>query len=209
MQCRYDSNQWFRTASHSGTVFSLIDCENLAGRPQRAAAGRWSGCDRVELFGRAALVAPWRAALAAHAIAVAAETIVADDAPSQAADQAMARRVDQLIALPQTPELVLIASNDKGFDADIARLIQAGIPAGRNRDLTVPETLALVVMEQAGDDWAGAGGIGDHLRRRFGITLRGRIEPLAAAAGLEVRRGPEGLMLRVKTAEGRSPNPIA
>ncbi|TAN60815.1 MAG: hypothetical protein EPN20_13275 [Magnetospirillum sp.] len=178
---------------------ALIDCENLTSDTQRAAASRWSGFGRVELFGRVALVTPWRLALAAADIAVTAETFVADDAPSQAADQAMAWRVDALIRTG-TAALVVIASNDKGFDADIARLAAAGIAAGRHRDLTVPETLALVVREQAGDDWAAAGGIGDHLRRRFGIRLRGRVEALARAAGLETRHGPAGLMLRVNTA---------
>lgn len=180
-------------------AISLIDCENVSSEIQRASASRWSGFARVELFGRAALVAPWRRVLAEHAIPVTAETIIADDAPSQAADQAMARRVDELIAT-EKPALVAIVSNDKGFDADIARLTAAGIPAKRCRDLTVPETLALVVEEQAGNGWAAAGGIGDHLRRRFGITLRGRVEDLAKAAGLEVRRTPAGLMLRVNTA---------
>ena len=183
--------------------FALIDCENLASAVQRAAASRWAGCERIELFGRAALVAPWRQALAAAALTVADETIIADDAPSQAADQAMARRVDGLIATDR-PARVVIASNDKGFDADIARLLAAGIAAERHRDLTVPETLALVVAEQAGNGWAAAGGIGDHLHRRFGITLRGRVEALARAAGLEVRRTPAGLMLKVRAADGSS-----
>jgi hypothetical protein len=57
-----------------------------------------------------------------------------------------------------------------------------------------------VVWEQAGDGWAGAGGVGDHLRRRFGIILRGRIDDLAKAAGLEIRRTPAGVMLRISTA---------
>ena len=199
MQLTQNGNSEFRGRPRSLNTLSLIDCENLASAAQRAAASRWSGFERVELFGRAALVAPWRRALAEIAMTAAAETLVADDAPSQAADQAMARRVDALIAQPVPPALVVIASNDKGFDADVARLIQAGIPAERHRDLTVPETLALVVAEQAGGDWAAAGGIGDHLRRRFGLTLRGRVETLARAAGLEVRRGPAGLMLRIGT----------
>ena len=103
-------------------------------------------------------------------------------------------------------DLVAIASNDKGFDADIARLTEAGIPAKRCGDLTVPETLALVVREQAGEGWAAAGGIGDHLRRRFGIILRGRVEDLAKAAGLEISRTKAGLMLRMK---GCQPEPTA
>ena len=194
-----NNNQKAITSPHPRGAYALIDCENLTSAPQHAAASRWSGFGRVELFGRAALVAPWRRALASFAIAVADETIIADDAPSQAADQAMARRVDELIRAQPPGGLIAIASNDRGFDADIARLLRAGIPAERHRDLTVPETLALVVAEQAGGDWAAAGGIGDHLRRRFGLTLRGRVETLARAAGLEVRRGPAGLMLRIGT----------
>jgi len=199
MNTHINNNRQSITPPPPRESFALIDCENLTSASQHAAASRWSGFGRVELFGRAALVVPWRRALAAFAIAVADETIIADDAPSQAADQAMARRVDELIRTQASGGLVAIASNDRGFDADIARLLQAGIPAERHRDLTVPETLALVVAEQAGEDWAAAGGIGDHLRRRFGLTLRGRVETLARAAGLEVRRGPSGLMLRVGT----------
>lgn len=175
--------------------FALIDCENLTSAPQLAAASRWAGFGRIELFGRETLMSPWRQALAGLGLPVAAETLIADNAPSQAADQAMARRVDAIIA-EGGAGLVAIASNDKGFDADIARLTEAGIPALRCRDLTVPQTLALVVREQAGAGWAAAGGIGDHLRRRFGIVLRGRVEDLAKAAGLEVRRTKAGLMLK-------------
>ncbi|MDO8605494.1 MAG: hypothetical protein Q7R40_03060 [Phaeospirillum sp.] len=170
---------------------ALIDCENLASTVQRAAACRWVGFDRVELFGRAPLVAPWR-----DLLTVAAEIIIADDAPSQAADQAMARRVDHLIAQPAPPRLVVIASNDKGFDADIARLGRAGVKAERQGDLTVPQTLALVVVQLAGNGWVAAGGVGDHLRRRFGIALHGRVEALAKAAGLELRHTPAGPMIR-------------
>ena len=184
-------------------AFALIDCENLTSTPQLAAASRWSGFGRIELFGREALMIPWRQALAGLGLPVAAETLIADDAPSQAADQAMARRVDGIIAEGSTG-LVAIASNDKGFDADIARLTEAGIRALRCRDLTVPQTLALVVREQAGEGWASAGGIGDHLRRRFGIVLRGRVEDLAKAAGLEIRRTKAGLMLRTTLVQSET-----
>ena len=176
---------------------ALIDCENLTAAAQLASASRWIGFGRVELFGRAALIAPWRMRLTGLGVTVAAETLIADDAPSQAADQAMARRVDAIIAQGGA-DFVAIASNDKGFDADIARLTAAGISALRCGDLTVPETLALVVKEQAGEGWVAAGGIGDHLRRRFGIILRGRVEELAKAAGLEISRTKAGLMLRLK-----------
>jgi hypothetical protein len=182
--------------------YALIDCENLTAAAQLAAASRWMGFGRVELFGRAALMAPWRAALTGLGISVAAETLIAEDAPTQAADQAMARRVDAIIAQGGAG-LVAIASNDKGFDADIARLTEAGIPALRCGDLTVPETLALVVREQSGEGWAAAGGIGDHLRRRFGIILRGRVEDLAKAAGLEISRTKAGLMLRLPNTAPR------
>lgn len=186
-------------------TISLIDCENLTAAAQLQTVRRWRGYDRIELFGRAALLAPWRAALAAAGMAVAAETVIADDAPSQAADQAMARRVDELIARPERPSRLAIASNDKGFDADIARARAAGIAAERHRDLGHPGLLRLVVEEVAGTEWTAAGGIGDHLRRRFGITLGGRVEALARAAGLEMRRDKNGLMLRWGGRDARAP----
>lgn len=127
---------------------------------------------------------------------ITAETVIAEDAPSQAADQAMARRVDELIAATERPNLIAIASNDKGFDADVARALAAGLTAERHRDLTHPQLLHLVVQEVAGEGWTSAGGVGDHLRRRFGLKLGGRVEALAKAAGLDVRRERSGLMLR-------------
>ncbi len=142
-------------------------------------------------------MAPWRLALAAAGLEVADETVIAEDAPSQAADQAMARRVDQLIASSDRPERLAIASNDKGFDAVIARALAAGVTAERHRDLGHPDLLRLVVGELAGEGWAAAGGVGDHLRRRFGLRLGGRIEALARAAGIELRREKSGVMMRV------------
>ena len=168
----------------------LIDCENLTGAPRLESLGRWAGAARLELFGRDAAMTPWRAALARRGLAVAAETLVADDAPSQAADQEMARRVVRLIAQAD-PGPVVIASNDKGFAADLDRLAEAGIPGRQDFDLTEVETLRLVVAETAGaDGWAGAGGIGDHLKRRFGLDTRGRLEALAHRAGLEIKKMP-------------------
>jgi hypothetical protein len=197
MYCDTDNNLKSGCFGDHPETYTLIDCENLTAASQLASASRWTGFDRVELFGRAALMTPWRAALTGLGVTVAAETLIADDAPTQAADQAMARRVEAII-VQGGAGLVAIASNDRGFDADIARLTEAGISAMRCGDLTVPETLALVVREQAGEGWASAGGIGDHLRRRFGITLRGRVEDLAKAAGLETCRTKAGLMLRMK-----------
>ena len=141
-----DNNHGFAISGKYPQGIALIDCENLTSTAQLAAASRWMGFGRVELFGRAALLAPWRVALTGLGVSVAAETLIADDAPTQAADQAMARRVDSIIAQGGAG-LVAIASNDKGFDADMARLAEAGIPAMRCGDLTVPETLALVVRD--------------------------------------------------------------
>ena len=180
--------------SYAGDTVALIDCENLTSAAQRAGARRWAGFARIELFGRAALVAPWRGLLNAQS-----ETLVPDDAPSQAADQAMARRVDTLIALPSPPILVVIASNDKGFDADIARLDRAGIAGRRDRDFKQAEALRFLVAE-AGGEWIGAGGIGDRLWRQFGLRLKGRVADLARVAGLEVRHTPAGLALRLPPA---------
>ncbi|WP_192884569.1 hypothetical protein [Paramagnetospirillum kuznetsovii] len=185
-------------------AIALIDCENLSSDHQRGTVRRWAEYGRIELFGREAFMAPWRLALTKAGMAWAAETVIAHDAPSQAADQAMARRVDALIASPQRPERIAIASNDKGFDADIARAMAAGLAAERHRDLSHPQLLRLVVEELAGDGWASAGGVGDHLRRRFGIRLNGRIDDLARAAGLEMRRDGRGVNLRA----GRPRSPI-
>lgn len=180
----------------SPTAIVLIDCENLTDSRQIEGLGRWAGFARLELFGRKSAMAPWRAAILARGLAVAAETPVADDAPSQEADQRIARRVDELIAA-EAAGPVVIASNDKGFAADLARLEAAAIPARQDRDPSEAEILRLVLAEIAGPDgWAGAGGIGDHLRRRFGLDTRGRLEPLARRAGLDLRRDASGLWMR-------------
>ena len=180
----------------------LIDCENLTGTPRLESLGRWAGAGRLELFGRESAMAPWRAAILARSLAIAAETPVAEDAPSQAADEEMARRVVRLIAQAE-PGPVVIASNDKGFAADLARLAEAGIPGRQDFDLSEAETLRLILSEIAGaDGWAGAGGIGDHLKRRFGLDTRGRLEPLARRAGLEIRKNTSGLWVKF-------PSPLA
>ncbi|MBI3444498.1 MAG: hypothetical protein HY055_03860 [Magnetospirillum sp.] len=174
----------------------LIDCENLTGSPRLEGLGRWAGFGRIELFGREGTMAPWRDAIRDRGLTIAAETLVADDAPSQDADQRIARRVDELIAQP-VGGLVVIASNDKGFAADLARLAQAGLPARQDKDPTEAEILRLVVAEIAGEDgWAGAGGVGDHLRRRFRLDTRGRLEALARRAGLEIRKNTSGLWMK-------------
>lgn len=174
----------------------LIDCENLTSPRQLAEARRWRGFGRVELFGREALMVPWRRELARLGLAAAAETLVADDAPSQAADQEMSRRADVLAALMPPPARIVIASNDLGFDADIARLGAAGHAASRQGDLSDPLVLRLMVGDLRGrDGWAAAGGVGDHLFRRFGIRLHGRLDQLAAAAGVAVERGKTGVRL--------------
>ncbi|CAA7618439.1 conserved hypothetical protein [Candidatus Terasakiella magnetica] len=174
----------------------LIDCENLTSPRQLAEACRWRGFGRVELFGREARMAPWRCELGLLGLAAAAETVVADDAPSQAADQEMSRRTDTLTTLVPPPALIVIASNDLGFDADIRRLSDAGYAASRQGDLSDPEVLRLIMGSLCGQDgWAAAGGVGDHLFRRFGIHLRGRLDQLAAAAGVVVERGKAGVRL--------------
>jgi len=175
-------------------AIALIDCENLTAGPQRQIASLWSGFGRIELFGRLGLVDPWRGLLLVER-----ETIIADDAPSQAADQEIAARVDALIAAPKPPSRVEIASNDKGFDADIRRLLAAGIAARRQGDLSPAEALRFLVAEQAVDGWASAGGVGDHLLRRFGLRLRGRLDHLAKAAAVEIRRTPSGVMLGLRS----------
>ncbi|WP_096704017.1 NYN domain-containing protein [Magnetospirillum sp. 15-1] len=173
----------------------LIDCENLTSPRQLESLGRWAGAGRVELFGREAAMAPWRKALARRGIAVAAETPVPDDAPSQAADQAIARAVREMAARP-VPGPVVIASNDKGFAADIDHLSAAGIEARQDFDLNETGLLRLVMKEIARPDgWAAAGGIGDHLIRRFGLDIRGRLATLAARAGITLRRDRTGLWL--------------
>lgn len=177
------------------TAIVLIDCENLTGARRLAAAGRWAGAARYELFGRRAAMAPWRDEMARRGWAVAAEHPVPDDAPSQAADQAVARRVDDLIGTGLAGPLV-IASNDLGFALDVERARRAGIEARQDLDLDELGLLRLVVAEIAGQDgWAAAGGIGDHMTRRFGVSVRGRLESLAARAGLERRRDRSGLWL--------------
>lgn len=173
----------------------LIDCENLTGRPRLEAAGRWAGAGRLELFGRETSMVPWRVELARRGLAVAAETPVPEDAPSQAADQAMAAAVRGLIAR-SVAGMVIIASNDKGFAGDISALSKAGIPARQDFDLDPAGLLRLVVKETAGPDgWAGAGGVGDHLARRFGLDFRGRLPDLARRAGLAVRHDRRGLWI--------------
>ncbi|KIL97239.1 hypothetical protein CCC_00300 [Paramagnetospirillum magnetotacticum MS-1] len=173
----------------------LIDCENLTGAHRLETLGRWAGADRLELFGREGFMAPWRAALARKGLVAAAETPVPDDAPSQAADQAIARTVDGLMAA-RAPGPVVIASNDKGFAADIARLTAAGILARQDFDLDDAGLLRLVITEIARPDgWAAAGGIGDHLIRRFGLDIRGRLGALAARSGFGLRHDRTGLWL--------------
>ena len=83
-----DNNHGFAISGKYPQGIALIDCENLTSTAQLAAASRWMGFGRVELFGRAALLAPWRVALTGLGVSVAAETLIADDAPTQAADQA-------------------------------------------------------------------------------------------------------------------------
>lgn len=180
----------------------LIDCENLTGTRRLAAAGRWAEAGRYELFGRRAAMAPWRTELARRGWAVAAEHPVPDDAPSQAADQAIALRMEELVRTAGTGRLV-VASNDLGFAGDVERARQADVEARQDFDLDEVGLLRLVVAETAGPDgWAGAGGLGDHLSRRFGISLRGRLEDLAKRAGLAQRRDRSGLWLAAP--EGRS-----
>jgi hypothetical protein len=165
-------------------AIALIDCENLTDPNQLAAAIRWRSAGRVELFGREINLRPWRAALAGHAIAVAAETVIAPDAPSQAADLVMAARAESLVA----EGLVIIASDDLGFE----RL--AGV--ARWPSLDAAGLLALVVEELGGGDWVGLGGVGDHMARRFRLSLRGRLDHLARKAGVEIRMGKCGPELR-------------
>lgn len=179
--------------SHNAIV--LIDCENLTGPRRLEALGRWAGAGRIELFGRRAAMDPWRAALIRRGLSVAAETPVPDDAPSQAADQAIARAVREMASRPLAGPVV-IASNDRGFAADIAHLTAMGIAARQDFDLDDKGLLRLVVEEIAGrDGWAAAGGVGDHLVRRFGLDIRGRLPALAARAGLSLRRDRTGLWL--------------
>jgi len=179
--------------SHSAIV--LIDCENLTSLRQLESLGRWAGAGRVELFGREASMVPWRKALARRGIRVAAETPIPDDAPSQAADQAIARAVWDMAAR-LVPGPVVIASNDKGFAADIAHLAAAGIMARQDFDLDETSLLRLVVRETARPDgWTAAGGVGDHLIRRFGLDIRGRLPALAARAGITLRHDRTGLWL--------------
>lgn len=164
----------------------LIDCENLTAGAQREALGRWAGAACFELFGRRAAMAPWRIALTRRGLGVAAEHPVPDDAPDQAADLLMAARAT-LAAADGTA--VIIASNDKGFDA-------LGPTVRRDGDLGELGLLRLTVSELAGPDgWAAGGGLGDHLRRRFGLETRGRLPGLAARAGLSVKRDSRGLWI--------------
>jgi len=174
----------------------LIDCENLTGTRRLEALGRWSGAARLELFGRQAAMAPWRDALTRRGWAIATETPVPDDAPSQAADQAMARAV-RILAAQGVSGPVVIASNDKGFAADIDHLAAMGIPARQDFDLDETGLLRLVMAEIARPDgWVSAGGIGDHLIRRFGLDIRGRLVRLAERAGITLRRDRTGLWLK-------------
>ncbi|BAE49473.1 hypothetical protein [Paramagnetospirillum magneticum] len=179
----------------STAAIVLIDCENLTGTRRLESLGRWAGAGRLELFGREGFMAPWRMALARRGLAAAAETPVPDDAPSQAADQAIARTVDALIAAG-TSGPVVIASNDKGFAVDIARMTAEGMAARQDFDLDEAGLLRLVIGEIARPDgWAAAGGVGDHLIRRFGLDIRGRLGPLAARSGCAVRHDRTGLWL--------------
>ncbi len=181
----------------TGTIV-LIDCENLTSSRQLESLGRWAGAERLELFGREGAMAPWREALSRRKMAIAAETLIADDAPTQAADQAIALAVRALASHGLTGPVV-IASNDKGFAADIAHLSSLGITARQDFDLDAAGLLRLVVTEIAGlDGWASGGGVGDHLVRRFGLPIRGRLGPLAARAGLVLRHGRSGLMLSLR-----------
>lgn len=164
----------------------LIDCENLTAHRQREALGRWAGAARFELFGRRAAMAPWRAALARRGLSVAAEHPVPDDAPDQAADLLMAARATEAAT---GGTMVIIASNDKGFDA-------LGPAVRRDGDLDELGLLRLIAAELAGPDGrAAGGGLGDHLRRRFGLETRGRLPGLAVRAGLTVKRDARGLWI--------------
>lgn len=174
----------------------LIDCENLTGTRRLETLGRWTGAGRLELFGREAAMAPWREALTRRGWAIAAETPVPDDAPSQAADQAIARAVKNLAARAVSGPVVIV-SNDKGFAADIEHLTAQGIAARQDFDLDETGLLRLVMSETARPDgWASAGGVGDHLIRRFGLDIRGRLARLAERAGLTLRRDRTGLWLK-------------
>jgi len=174
----------------------LIDCENLTGRQHLAAGFRWRGW-WIELFGRKIHLDRWRSALAGHGLAPAAETVIADDAAPQEADLAIGRRVDTL--LTERPLAVTIASNDSDFDPDIARLAAAGLAATRSGDLGPAALLALVTAELARDGWADAGPVGERLARDFGLSLKGRLRPLAAKAGVTIR--PQGGRLRLAVPE--------
>jgi hypothetical protein len=185
----------------TGTIV-LIDCENLTSSRQLESLGRWAGAGRFELFGRESAMAPWRAALSRRNMAVAAETPIPDEAPSQAADQAIALAVRNIASAGATGPVV-IASNDKGFAADVAHLSSLGIVARQDFDLDEAGLLRLVVAEIAGQDgWASGGGVGDHLVRRFGLQIRGRLAELAARAGLGLRHGRTGPVLSLPGASG-------
>ncbi|OAN52215.1 hypothetical protein A6A04_00500 [Paramagnetospirillum marisnigri] len=179
------------------TSVVLIDCENLSSPAQRQTVRRWRDFGRIELFGRDLLVEPWRRALVKAGLTANAEVLVPDDAPPQAADQIMAARIRQLTERAPRPGFIVIASNDKGFDADIALARAEGVAAERQGDPSHPQLLRLVAEELASDGWAPVAGVGDHLARRFGLRLGGRVEALARAAGMELARRPGGLWLRV------------
>ncbi len=161
-----------------------------------ALAFRWRGFDRVELFGRAALMALWRAACAREGLAVAAEWPVPDDAPSQAADQIIATRATILAA--GAPARLVIASNDRGFAPVAARL-----GAERHGDPDPATLLRLVAGATARDGWADAAAVGTILAERFGLSLKGRLPQLAAKAGLRLARGPAGWRLAPAAARER------
>lgn len=176
----------------------LLDCENLTGKRRLEAAGLWLVAASRELFGREAAMAPWRAVLAERGGEAGRETPVPDDAPSQAADLLMAERAGELA---RTGTAVVIASNDRGFDAVAEGLRIQGLDVRRVGDPDPCGLLRLVVDEIAGPDgWAAAGGLGDHLSRRFAVDVRRRLPDLARRAGLGVRRDRHGLWIAATTA---------
>jgi hypothetical protein len=173
----------------------LIDCENLTADRQMAVAFRWHDFDRIELFGRAAPIRRWTRALAHHAMVATGLYPVAEDAPSQAADDAIAARVGTWSVAQ--PDLVVVASNDNGFDALLARLHAAGIAAAQHRDPDPAEILRLVATHLATNGRAQAAAVGTITAERFGLSLKGRLDQLAAKAGLTLVRDGHGLWFKL------------